>query len=140
MRKKQNRNFSWMKWTKLNQMGLNISFNIVYYHGIWFIYVGWYTWLLSLTTFNRILSNSAKVSVHSCSKYVQNNCWVGLRVKIGPFEHQIPLSFILFTIARTRWPKFLPNFVKTLNKTFRLKKNYFYQYFKLISILYNTIL
>jgi len=37
--------------------------------------------------------------------------------KRGLFIHKVPLGFILFTFIDAKRPNFVPNFIKTFNKT-----------------------
>jgi hypothetical protein len=60
-------------------------FAIVYYCGILVKTIGYSTRLKTLDTLCRMLSTSANVSVHFHSILIQNECWMGLRLKIGPF-------------------------------------------------------
>ncbi len=59
--------------------------------------------------------------------------------KMEPFEAQKCLDIILFSIVRVKQLKLVPDFIKTLNGTRRLKPNTFKaQNFALITVLYST--
>ncbi len=82
----------------------------------------------------RTFCTIAKVYAHIYSK------WVGLRLKVGPFKHKMPHGFISFTSVHPKWPKLVPDFIKTLNRTLQSKTNCFLMLKMSVLFRYRTIL
>ncbi len=72
--------------------------------------------------------------------FIQNGWWVELRLKILPFWAQNAFWIISFIPVDAKWVQLVPDFVKTLIGTLRLKTNTFKApNFNLVLISYHTI-
>ncbi len=121
---------------EVNEIEQKNSFAIVYYCGILLTTFEYHTRLLFSLEY-------CLIQIKCLFIFIQNiqNWWrVGLRLKIGFFEHKMPLRFIMFATVHAKWPKLVPQLVKPEIVFYSQKQILFNtQNVNLILISYHTV-